>query len=137
MISHELANEGFVKYYPFNLETKTRKQLLDTLPINDNGVYILRDNHKFGRYWGESDIVYIGCAPKQSLKKRISLYFRGHETQRTNKRIHDKLEFIKSLEISWQTCRGEDAEAIEDKILRLYEATHQELPPFNEQRSRY
>jgi len=134
MISHDLATRGFTKWHPFNLETK--KEILEALPDDTNGVYILRDKRKFGRYWGESDVVYIGCAPKQSLKKRISLYFRGDESQKTNKRIHDKLNLIKSLEISWITCQGEKAKSIEEDLLRLYEETHQELPPFNEQRNR-
>jgi hypothetical protein len=134
MTSHELADEGFDTWYAFSLQTE--QQVLEALPDDATGVYVIRDKRKFGRYRGESDIVYVGCAPKQDLKKRISLYFRGHETQLTNKRIHDRLKLIDSLEISCLPCAGAKAESIERELLRRYEDAHLELPPFNEQRGR-
>ena len=108
--------------------------LLTVLP-KQMGVYVIRDSKNFGRYKGESDIVYIGSTVSSGgLKRRIRLYFHPGQTQHTSQRIHKMLRQIHTLEISWIcSLSGVDARRIEKKLLTQYHSDHFELPPFNRQ----
>lgn len=130
--SSQLVDYGFVTWRSFSLIQENA--LLTVLP-KQMGVYVIRDSKNFGRYQGESDIVYIGSTTSsRGLKRRIRFYFHPGQTQHTSQRIHKMLKHIHTLEISWiRSNAGEDARRIEKKLLNQYFTDHLELPPFNRQ----
>ncbi|MBW2038004.1 MAG: hypothetical protein JRI46_00160 [Deltaproteobacteria bacterium] len=131
MHSFDLRHRGFKHWVDFRLTNEA--ELGNTLP-DKNGAYVIRDRCDFGRYLKTSDIVCIGHAPKQSLKNRISLYFKGYKNQRTNKKIHDWLLRFNTFQISWiEVDNAEKCEEIERELLNAYQEDHGELPPFNAQ----
>lgn len=92
---------------------------------------MIRDRYDFGRYLKTSDIVYIGCAPRQFMKKRILLYFKGDKSQKTNKRINNWLHRFDTFQISWIEADPDKCVEKERELLSLYKEDHGELPPFN------
>ena len=130
--SSQLVDYGFVTWRSFSLIQENA--LLTVLP-KQMGVYVIRDSKNFGRYKGESDIVYIGSTiSSRGLKRRIRFYFHPGQTQHTSQRIHNLLRRIHTLEISWICYQsGVDARNLEKKLLNQYHSDHHELPPFNRQ----
>jgi excinuclease UvrABC nuclease subunit len=137
MLSYDLRSEGFVEWRDFNFNAKD--ELLNDLP-DKSGVYVIRDRKEFGRFIKTSDIVYIGSAPKNTLKDRIKKYFNPEASQATNVRINAWLKRYDSFQISWKelengTVNNEQKEnqskTFEKKLLNWYEQDHGELPPFN------
>ena len=59
MLSEDLQKRGFIEWLPFTLVEQSR--LIGELPQSD-GVYVIRSSKSFGRYKGESDIVYVGSS---------------------------------------------------------------------------
>jgi len=103
--------------------------------IETGAVYIIRLNRKFGRLKGESDILYIGSTG--DLHDRIVENFLRGRGGKTTKRIHDYLVhkgYLNVAEVSW--VFSENYEELEDKLLKVYEEDHHELPPWNRARRR-
>lgn len=132
MNSTDLIPPGFREWAPFNLQAE--KVTLAHTP-RQCGVYVVRSPRPFGRFRGESDIVYVGSASNANgLKRRIRSYFHPGPSMRTSLRIRSKLDLIDDLHISCRiTLASEDPRDIEHEILLAYEREHLELPPFNRQ----
>jgi len=132
MNSQDLAKHGFTRWAAFNLAEEGA--LLATLPSRP-GVYALRWSRVFGRFRGESDIVYIGSAINaRGLRKRIRHYFRPGKTQRTSQRIRQLLGLLNDLEFSWvERSDPVEARSLERKLLAEYADDHIELPPLDRQ----
>ena len=130
MDSNTLSRKGFERWQDFNL--KAEAILSSGLPTS-NGVFVIRNDTPFGRFVGESDIVYIGSASNENgLRGRILQYFNPEPTQGTNKRINGILHSRPGLKISYVLKPStEDANALESSLLKEYERQHGELPPAN------
>ena len=130
MDSNTLVQKGFERWQSFNL--KAEATLSGGLP-NFNGVYVIKNDVSFGRFVGESDIVYIGSAAGDNgLRGRILQYFNPGPTQNTNKRINRILHLHPGLKISYVLIpSADDAIALESSLLGEYERQHGELPPAN------
>jgi hypothetical protein len=127
MNSTQLGRYGkFSFWYPFE------KQTIQKEAPKDTGVYIIRTmgGRPFGRFQGESDILYIGSTTsKGGLKRRLQQYFSPGSIQWTNLRIN---EFAKKypMEVAW-CCGVDEPKNFEHELLRQYLEEHDELPPFN------
>lgn len=133
MRSTDLAAYGFGAWTPFSKAGKTT--LFAALP-NEPGVYAIRCSRDFIRKKGSSDIVYFGKGTNQNgLKHRIRQYFSSGPTQRTNIRllvlIGDSTEHELAFVVTPTTW---EAQALEGKLIALYEIEHGELSPENKQR---
>ena len=116
--------KGISGWYPLN------KDSLKHAPIS-HGIYVFRiaQGKCFGRFKGESDILYIGSAEgSRGLKGRLPQYFSPGRTQWTNTRI---LAMTKKypMEVAW--CPSAEPRNLELELLRRYFEDHDELPPFN------
>jgi hypothetical protein len=99
------------------------------------GVYALRLVGKvFGRFKGESDIVYIGRT--QSAHGTIKRRLRNHLPSRADSsdlaaRLRD-CEGVGGLEVAWKPLKSSDEAMVEEaRLLRHYCSDHFELPPAN------
>lgn len=132
MNSTDLADLGFRSWRSFSLSDE--KNLLDSLP-RQMGVYAIRDTFHFGRYRGDSDIVYFGSTiNSDGLRRRIRFYFHPGPSQHTSQRIRKILDQIPTLQIAWiQSEMPKEARSLEKTLLARYFNEHLELPPFNRQ----
>jgi len=130
MFNHDLRRLGFDMWLPFTAEA--RAHLLNNIPDRD-GVYIIRSAEPFGRYRGQSDIVYVGSSAgaTRGLKGRITFFFRPGPSQYTSKRIKALLDLAERLEISFRICTAMEARNLEKAIIKQYVEDHLELPPYN------
>jgi len=130
MQSSNLTNYRFLDWLPFS--TETQNQLIPALP-SKIGVYVIKYKSEFGRFIGESDIVYIGSTTnKGGLKARIRQYFHPGPTQLTNIRINEMLSRKIGFSISFKTTfTKEEARETENLLLGMYYQDHLELPPQN------
>jgi hypothetical protein len=131
MDSNSLSRKGFERWLDFNL--KAEAVLSHVLPTS-NGVYVIKNETPFGRFVGESDIVYIGVASGENgLRGRITQYFSPGQTQSGNKRINEVLHSRPGLKISLVLgLSADDANALEVSLLKEYDRQHGELPPGNQ-----
>lgn len=95
------------------------------------GVYAFRLlGGVFGRFRGESDIVYVGSAGSINRRLRDHLPSRADELDVAD-RLRKACE-LGELEVAWKTLTGvEEAEEDEAELLRHYYWEHLELPPVN------
>ena len=130
MDSNSLSRKGFERWQDFSL--KAEAVLSSGLPIS-NGVYVIRNETPFGRFVGDSDIVYIGSASGGSnLRERVLQYFNPGPTQIAIKRINGILHLRPGLKISYVLKPSADeADALESALLKEYDHQHGELPPAN------
>lgn len=135
MVSEDLVNLGFVRWISFSLAGE--KELLNVLP-SKHGTYAIRSARMFGRFFGESDIIYIGSSQNSGgLRNRLYQYFHVGSSNATNKRIHALMGQDDRLTVAWKICdSGEKARCIETVLLQQYEADHWELPPLNHRGTR-
>jgi excinuclease UvrABC nuclease subunit len=130
MDSNSLSRKGFERWQDFSL--KAEATLSSGLPTS-NGVYVIKNDISFGRFVGESDIIYIGSASDENgLRGRILQYFNPEPTQITNKRINGILHLRPGLKISYVLKASvDDVNALESSLLKEYDRQHGELPPAN------
>ena len=130
MDSNSLSRKGFERWQDFSL--KAEATLSNGLPTS-NGVYVIKNDTSFGRFVGESDIVYIGSASSENgLRGRILQYFNPGPTEITNKRINGILHSRPGLKLSYiLKPSADDANALESSLLKEYDRQHGELPPAN------
>jgi excinuclease UvrABC nuclease subunit len=130
MDSNSLSRKGFERWQDFSL--KAEATLSSGLPTS-NGVYVIKNDTSFGRFVGESDIIYIGSASDENgLRGRILQYFNPEPTQSTNKRINGILHLRPGLKISYiLKPSADDANALESSLLKEYDRQHGERPPAN------
>ena len=131
MNTNELAEIGFNTWFLFNISN--RENLLNTLPTNF-GVYVIAIDQPFGRFIGESDIVYIGSTIRKNggIRTRIKEHFKPGKSQQTNKRISELLNTNIFLRFSVVSKRKpNNARELEKKLLNKYVKQHGELPPLN------
>ena len=130
MLSKDLEKQGFVEWLPFTIEQKSC--LLGKFP-NSDGAYVIRSSQCFGRFKGQSDIIYIGSSAgaKRGLRGRLSFFFDPGPSQYTSKRIKMLLDRAVNLEISFRICPAVQARQLEKDILEQYTNEHWELPPYN------
>jgi len=135
MLSKDLHKRGFSEWLPFTLVEQPR--LIGELPQSD-GVYVIRSSRSFGRYRGESDIVYVGSSTNATggLKGRAKFFFRPGRSQYTSLRIKALLDRAEELEISFRVCLAIEARSLEKGILKQYVDDHWELPPYNRSQPR-
>ena len=126
MNSAELESYGFINWYLMS------GQLLSSVPAHP-GVYVMKVNQSFGRYKGNSDILYIGrtTCVKSGLRGRIRQYFHPGVTQITNIRINKLL--VSKVEIYISFIVYELPKELEKKLLEQYYIDHIDLPPQNRQ----
>ena len=130
MKSIDLSNEGFVSWNKFSLKNEiSLKRLLSKEP----GVYIIKTSNLFGRFVGQSDIVYIGSATNiRGLRGRIQQHYHPGPTQSTNLRINSMMQSRDDLFLASAIClTTREAKEREKHLLALYEVDHSELPPLN------
>ena len=130
MKSTDLLPYGLQVWHEFTLQSR---QILNSILPPVCGVYVMRYRQPFGRFIGESDIVYIGSATQQNrgLSGRILSYFKPGPTQNTNKRILARLQ-KHDFGLSFVECSDSvSARELERSLLSQYEADHGELPPLN------
>ena len=130
MDSNTLSRKGVERWQGFNL--KAEATLSSGLPTF-HGVYVITNDISFGRFVGESDIVFIGAASGENgLRGRILEYFNPGPTQSTNKRINGILHLRSGLKISYVLKpSADDANALVSSLLNEYDKQHGELPPAN------
>jgi len=130
MDSNSLSRKGFERWQSFNL--KAEATLSGGLPMF-SGVYVIKNDVSFGRFVGESDIVYIGSASgEKGLRGTILQYFNPGPAQDTNKRINGILHLHPGLKLSYILIPSADeANALESSLLNEYDRQHGELPPAN------
>ncbi len=130
MDSNSLRQKGFERWQDFSLKAETT--LSNGLPTS-NGVYVIKTDTSFGRFVGESDIIYIGSASNENgLRGTILQYFNPGPTQSTNKRINGILHLRPGLKISYVLKPSpDDANALVSSLLKEYDRQHGELPPAN------
>ena len=97
------------------------------------GVYLFRavEPPAIPRACGQSDIAYIGSAPRKGLQGRLI----DHASERIEvdvgrriRRLRDKYQ----LQVAWKAF--DDPRSEESHLLLLYELDHYELPPCNRAR---
>ena len=96
------------------------------------GVYAFRlAGSCFGRFKGESDLVYIGCAAKATIRSRL----RTHLSDRSDSldiAIRIRKAGAGQFEVAWKLVDSpQEAKSIEAELLRRYYRDHCELPPDN------
>jgi hypothetical protein len=130
--SADLREAGAASWLRFHPDSES--DLLGRVPPKQ-GVYVIRRGEQFGRFIGETDIVYIGCAASASgLRGRLYGYFHPGPTQTTNQRMSEFSERLGDLEVAYIVCStADDAKRREKLLLHSFEAEHGELPPLNRQ----
>jgi hypothetical protein len=99
------------------------------------GVYAFRlAAGAFGRFKGESDLVYIGCTENRdgTIRRRLRHHLppRGDGSD-IAARLRDAQE-MGCIEVAWETLTDrEEAKEEEARLLRHYYQEHLELPPLN------
>lgn len=129
MNSKLLTEEGFDEWINFSLDNY--EYVIEATP-KLVGVYVIRySGGLFGRFNGESDILYIGKSEnkRKFLKGEISSYFKPGPTQTTRQRIRKYLDMKIPMEIAYKCI--ERPRYQEKDMLTKYEIEHWELPPFN------
>jgi len=110
--------------------------VVDEIPKDLKGVYLIRTNKTFSRLLGSCSILYIGqgkledrlwCLADLSPQKN---YMHTARNRIINylKRIHGNLEFA-----CIPTENKEKAKSLEKELLEKCRETHMEAPPFNHQ----
>ena len=128
MNSDDLDSQGVNGWLDFRQEA--RDDFLASVP-EEPGVYAIRRPHRFGRYEGESDIVYIGSA-EGSLRRRFRSYFRPGSSQATSQRINTEMRGKSDLQLGFFALDpAEDVRTKERELLVAYKRDHRELPPLN------
>ena len=130
MDGNSLSRKGFERWQDFSL--KAEATLSSGLPTS-KGVYGIKNDTSFGRFVGESDIIFIGSAGGENgLRGRILQYFNPEPIQITNKRINGILHLRPELKIAYVLkASADDAIALESSLLKEYDRQHGELPPAN------
>jgi excinuclease UvrABC nuclease subunit len=130
MRSSDLSEHGFGYWSPFSRECE--RAVVAGLPKTP-GVYALRFDLDYPRRVGASDILYIGSATnRRGLRGRIPQYFHPGPTQRTNKRILDKVSNSSGYCLAFAVTKSiPEAKMLEASLLEKYEVDHGELPPEN------
>jgi len=132
--SENLKKWGFTQWHRLNFENKENllKELNELRP--KTGVYAIKSDKSFGRFFKNSDIVYIGSSrdKKSGLKGRIKHFFKPGITQKTSKRINWWIRnYPNKFKISLLVTKPQKALSVEYRLLTFYEKKHGELPPFN------
>ena len=137
MNSRSLKELGFKRIGKWRLENGELEYSIEDGFKEKAGIYAFVLSSPFGRLKGESDILYIGKSDKR-FETRFDGYKNPGCTQRTNKRINQKLknllEFTPNCEVFIYVCVFEHRWVLNDserKLLEIYESEHYELPPFN------
>jgi hypothetical protein len=102
---------------------------------NRPGVYAFRlAGNGFGRFKGESDLVYIGCTASNNgtIRGRLSDHLPSRaDGSNVAQRLHDAQK-MGNLEVGWKIlARSKEAIDEEGRLLRKYYGNHLELPPVN------
>ena len=138
--SEDLEMWGFSEWHRLSFDNE--EKLLKKLPLK-TGIYAIKSDKPFGGFIENSDIVYIGSSreKKRGIRGRISQYFHPGPTQKTAKRINEKIiEYPNEFKISFLVKKVKKAKKVkksnqvlsfENKLLTEYEEDHGELPPFN------
>jgi len=123
--------EGFTDWTEWN---SAAQKLAPRKP----GLYAFRlSNQFFGRLLGESDLLYIGCTEKRTLRMRLNEHSSAHDGGRglgcQLTRLNDGGG---KIEVAWRVCDAiNEAKNLESELLASYERDHAESPPFNRVRS--
>lgn len=134
MNSADLGGVGFGGWSRFN--SRSEAAVLARAPLAP-GVYCIRcRSSEYTHPIGLSDILYIGSAAgAQGLQGRLRYYFRPGPTQWTNRRILAKCGESEDYEIGFVvTLTGDEAIALESRLLTEFVAQHGGLPPENKRR---
>lgn len=125
-----------VVWYPFSLENSAE---IRKIAPHQPGIYIIRFQKQFRRFFGKTDIAYIGRAKlgksrRKGLNRRMCEYFDLTPHRSTCYRVMTWIEKIGHFEIAFFPF-STDTEAInkETLFLQQFEKEHAELPPFNRQ----
>lgn len=131
MDSKSLKIYGFVSWIEyFELKENEGKDI----PEKERGIYVFKLDKKFGRLFGESDILYIGHA--KDLKDKIyNEYILGknvNKETKTSERIYTYLRsrYLGKVKVSW--IKVEEVEKLIKKELELLSKTNKELINENE-----
>ena len=128
MNSRDLESKGAGHWVKFRLDSKD--ELLAAAP-EAPGTYVIRKPAPFGRFVGQSDIVYIGSA-EAGLRQRLRGYFEPGSSQATNPRIYAEMEKHADFELAFVAASSAgDAKSREREWLVQYKQDHRELPPLN------
>lgn len=128
MNSDDLESQGLSGWIPFRPDSK--EEFLSHVP-EAPGAYAIRKSQPFGRFSGESDIVYIGSA-EGGLRARFRSYFRPGSSQATSQRINAEMHEQPDLQLGFVAVdRSEEVRAKERDWLMAYKQDHRELPPLN------
>ncbi len=99
------------------------------------GIYVFRlVGNSFGRFRGESDLVYIGCTESAdgTIRRRLSDHLPSRaDVSDIARRLRDAQK-VGELEVAWKILTTpEEASDEEARLLRHYYWDHLELPPVN------
>jgi hypothetical protein len=99
------------------------------------GVYAFRSaGGVFGRFKGESDLVYIGCTESAdgTIARRLSDHLPSRADLLVTARRLREAQKVGEIEVAWKTL-GTPEQAINEEatFLRNYIWDHLELPPIN------
>ena len=101
------------------------------------GVYEIRiKDYSFPRLQGKTSTIYIGCAEKRELKKRLAGLTRSSRSKSTVRSRRTNIERVKydlhkELEFRFRCETESGAKKLEGELLSEYENRHFELPPYN------
>jgi hypothetical protein len=97
------------------------------------GVYVFRlaAGKSFGRFRGDSDVVYIGRS--RNVSRRLCTHLSGGaDASNVARRLRDKS--MGEFEVAWKTASSDQKAILEEAVLLfLYYRDHGELPPDNHQ----
>jgi hypothetical protein len=122
--------KGWSQWLPLD---KASVKTIPPLP----GVYEIRvKNYSFPRLQGQTSTIYIGCAEKRELVKRLNGLTRDIPSKsgvRTRRTCIEKVKsgLQKELEFRYRCETEERAKEVEQELLMQYETQHLELPPCN------
>src|SRR3990170_6526124 len=126
MNSKDLESQGVSRWLKFTPDSKY--ELLTAAP-DAPGTYVMRKPTPFGRFVGESDIVYIGSA-QAGLRQRLRGYFEPGSSQATNQRVNSEMGNHADFELGFVAASSAgDAKTTERRWLITYKNDHRELPP--------
>src|SRR3990170_6953563 len=126
MNSRDLESKGAGHWVKFRLDSKD--ELLAAAP-EAPGTYVIRKPAPFGRFVGQSDIVYIGSA-EAGLRQRLRGYFEPGSSQATNQRVNSEMGNHADFELGFVAASSAgDAKTTERRWLITYKNDHRELPP--------
>ena len=127
MNGDELASSGISRWEEFS-----HGIVVASVPAVP-GVYAICAAVPFGRLFGSSDILYIGCT--SNLRSRIGSYRRDDGVlarRTTNQRLRDYLVEGRLDTVGWvERPDRRHARVLEEMLLERYEREHGELPPLN------